>query len=630
MLLPGQVLNNRYQIVNQLGQGGFGAVYRAWDTSLRRACAVKENLDISPESQKQFALEASILANLHHPSLPRVTDHFTIAGQGQYLVMDFVEGENLENWVGHQGPATCEQAQEWISQVIDALNYLHSQQPPIIHRDIKPANILITPEGRAFLVDFGIVKQYTPGRKTTRAAQACTSGYSPPEQYGRGVTDARSDIYALGATLYNLLTGIEPPDSVQRTIQDTLIPANRASAKVKPKVAVVIARAMELTPALRFQSVLDMGHALKRACGAGLIVGQGWLKVATAVLAVVLCGLVVAGVAMAVPFMIASTPTPTDQLPPGFTETPTSRPPGRTIAPSPTERREPREESTPTPQSSKDMQRILTLSPEDGVIVMASARSGHTEIWLMNADGTGLRQLTNHQHYSDEPEFSPDGQWIAFERKYGDQDDYEIHIISRDSGGEYSLGQGREPAWSPDGQWIAFEDGDGRGHIQVWRMTSDGGNREQLTFDDHDNRAPDWSPDGKYLAMMSKVGNNWQIVILDVASQRQTPITKGSPDKRFPAWSPDGQWIAYNTLKGGAPDQIWVIDVNGENASKLTSGGQNGRPCWSQDSRYLLYNSTKGGAGQIMRVALEGGESQVVSPPVGSSNGDQQPDWSQP
>ncbi|MBN2550836.1 MAG: serine/threonine protein kinase, partial [Anaerolineales bacterium] len=201
-LSPGQTLNNRYRIVTLLGQGGFGAVYRAWDLNLERPRALKENLDTSEAAQRQFKREAQLLSDLSHPNLPKVIDHFVLPGQGQYLVMEYVEGEDLQQMLERQGPLTEAQALDWIGQVCEALIYLHSQTPPVIHRDIKPANIKITPQGKAMMVDFGIAKASAAGQKTTVGARAVTPGYSPPEQYGQGTTDAQSDVYALGATLY--------------------------------------------------------------------------------------------------------------------------------------------------------------------------------------------------------------------------------------------------------------------------------------------------------------------------------------------------------------------------------------------------------------------------------------------
>ena len=151
-LANGLILHDRYKVETLLGQGGMGAVYKAWDQSLNIPVAVKENLDATPEAQAQFGREAHILASLSHPNLPRVTDTFFIPGQGQYLVMDYVEGEDLQSMLQRQGTLPQAHVLSWILQICDALAYLHSQPSPIIHRDIKPSNIRIRLDGRAMLV----------------------------------------------------------------------------------------------------------------------------------------------------------------------------------------------------------------------------------------------------------------------------------------------------------------------------------------------------------------------------------------------------------------------------------------------------------------------------------------------
>jgi eukaryotic-like serine/threonine-protein kinase len=264
-LSTGQILNNRYRIVRLLGQGGFGAVYRAWDMNLNIVCALKENLDTSPEAQRQFAREASLLATLRHPHLPVVGDHFSLAGQGQYLVMDYVEGEDLQAMLDRTGgPLPLAQVLPWIIQVCDALTYLHTHLPPVIHRDIKPANIKITPQSQAVLVDFGVAKVYDPNLKTTLGARAVTPGYSPPEQYGRGTTDARSDIYALGATFYTLLTGDTPPDSVDIMTRRASMPAPASSLnlQISPQVSAAIEKAMQPDWSQRYTSAAEFALAL--------------------------------------------------------------------------------------------------------------------------------------------------------------------------------------------------------------------------------------------------------------------------------------------------------------------------------------------------------------------------------
>ncbi|MGQ9518886.1 MAG: protein kinase domain-containing protein [Candidatus Fervidibacter sp.] len=260
----GTVLHRRYRLERVLGCGGMGAVYFATDLRLNSKVAVKENLDMSPESQKQFGMEARILAALRHPNLPRVQDFFVADGR-QYLVMDYIAGESLEDIVKKRGPLPPQMAVKWMTQVMEAVHYLHSQNPPVIHRDIKPSNIKIGPDNRAYLVDFGIAKILKVGSRTQAGARAVTPGYSPPEQYGTAPTDQRSDIYALGATLYFAVTGRIPPEAIERITgkTDKLIPPRSINPTIPPNLEQVILRAMKVNREERFSSVKEMVFALR-------------------------------------------------------------------------------------------------------------------------------------------------------------------------------------------------------------------------------------------------------------------------------------------------------------------------------------------------------------------------------
>jgi eukaryotic-like serine/threonine-protein kinase len=307
-LETGQVLHDRYLIQARLAEGGFGAVYRGWDRRLERACAIKENLLEGLSSQRQFEREARILAHLKHPNLPNVSDYFIIEGQGQYLVMEFIEGSDLQELLQEAGgPLPGRQVLSWMVQVCQALEYLHAQEPPIIHRDIKPANIKITPDGRAVLVDFGIAKVYNRAATTTLGAQAATPGYAPPEQY-EGATDARSDVYSLGATLYALLTGSPPSKSTEiaSRIKPPPPPADLLNPQVPPRVSAVIARAMDIAWDRRYTSVAELRQALEAAWSVPLPRPKtarrrsgwlGWGLAAGAILAgsLVICGMLVYG-----------------------------------------------------------------------------------------------------------------------------------------------------------------------------------------------------------------------------------------------------------------------------------------------------------------------------------------------
>lgn len=255
----GTILQRRYRLERVLGCGGMGAVYFATDLALGISVAVKENLDSTPEGIRQFETEAHILAGLRHPNLPRVQDFFS-ANNRQYLVMDFISGESLEDVVEKKGSLPSEEVMRWLGQIMEAVSYLHSQKPPIIHRDIKPANIKLCSDGRAYLVDFGIAKQLQIGTRTQAGARAVTAGYSPPEQYGTAPTDQRSDIYSLGATLYFALTGRVPPEAIERVTgkTDKLIPPRSINPFVPAALEKVILRAMRVNREERYNSVADM------------------------------------------------------------------------------------------------------------------------------------------------------------------------------------------------------------------------------------------------------------------------------------------------------------------------------------------------------------------------------------
>ncbi len=263
-LYTGQVINNRYRIVKLLGQGGFGAVYRAWDMNFQMPCALKENFDTSPDAQAQFLREAQMLRTLRHPNLPLVADYFPLPGQGQYLVMDYIEGEDLQSLLQSAGSNGLPENKvlPWITQVLDALDYLHQQSPPIIHRDIKPANIKITPQGKAVLVDFGIAKIHDPLARTATGARAVTPGFSPFEQYGSAPTDARSDVYALGATLYAALTGQQPVESINRIGGQELLAPRSLNPQISLGVEQAVLNALQLMPPDRFQSAAEFKSAL--------------------------------------------------------------------------------------------------------------------------------------------------------------------------------------------------------------------------------------------------------------------------------------------------------------------------------------------------------------------------------
>lgn len=251
-----QMIGGRYQILELFSDGGFGAVYMAADLRDNSRCVLKKNKDTSEEGHRQFAREASLMRKLNHPNLARILDYLDLP-EGQYLVMELIQGDDLQALIARHGAAPLERALSYIGQICDALDYLHSQT--IIHRDVKPANIRITADERAVLMDFGIAKTSQPDIRTTIGARTVSPGFSPPEQYGQNSTDFRADVYALGATVWSMLTGRAPQESVDRMGSDRMFPMPGA---VSPNVQRALQRALMLDPAQRFVSVKDFWQAI--------------------------------------------------------------------------------------------------------------------------------------------------------------------------------------------------------------------------------------------------------------------------------------------------------------------------------------------------------------------------------
>ena len=228
-----------------------GAVYEAVDERLDSTIALKETFFADERLRKQFEREARLLARMHHPALPRVSDHFS-EGEGQFLVMHFIDGDDLAEMSAKRGgPFPTEQVLIWADQLLDALDYLHTQDPQIIHRDIKPQNLKLTPRGQIILLDFGLAKGQAGeiSRVTTSASIfGYTPNYAPLEQIQGLGTDARSDLYALAATLYHLMTGVKPPDALTRAAAivngqpDPLKPAHEVNSSVPVRISCGLAK----------------------------------------------------------------------------------------------------------------------------------------------------------------------------------------------------------------------------------------------------------------------------------------------------------------------------------------------------------------------------------------------------
>ena len=264
--LPDQtLLAGRYQLLSRIGQGGMGAVYKAADTRFNnRPLAIKEmsSTGLPParllEAEAAFEREAHLLADLLHPNLPRIYEHFT-ENDRSYLVMDFIEGQTVEEHLEQVGggPLPIEQVIKWAEQLCDVLNYLHTHQPPIIFRDLKPANVMMSESGHIYLIDFGIARIFKPGKQHDTVALG-SPGYAAPEQYGKAQSSPRSDIYSLGALLHHLLTGIDPSEQ-----PFFFRPASQVNPAIDPALDALLQQMLSMDSDRRPASAQEVLNALK-------------------------------------------------------------------------------------------------------------------------------------------------------------------------------------------------------------------------------------------------------------------------------------------------------------------------------------------------------------------------------
>jgi serine/threonine protein kinase len=676
-LQPGSILQGRYSIERQLGkEGGMGAVYLAHDKRLNQPVAVKENLNINPESERQFYREATLLAELRHPNLPRVTDYFILEDK-QYLVMDFIAGEDLHTRAQNK-PPTVEEVLEWADAVCSALTYLHHRKPPVIHRDIKPANLKLKSDGTIVLVDFGLAKTFDQAQTTT-GARGLTPGFSPPEQYGAQRTDTSSDQYSLGATLYNLLTGQRPTDSIERVLKKVPLKSARTLNPAVPEhVDAAIQTSLELKQSDRFQDIETFRAALqgklriettraptrpaapRRRIRTGRILLGGALVVALMVVGVVIA--FQGGLPGSRPetspssteaLVVAVQPSST------FTQTPTwtstTPPPTPTITSTPTITPSPTLVPSPTP---------LPIGGGGRIAFVSDRAEGILQIWTMNPDGSDPRQLTFGPGDKTQPKWSPDGSRLLYVTpggmdNFGNELGLDIKIIRAD-GTEiawvtHNPGDDTDPAWSPDGSLIAFTSTRINELRQVYVL--DASCLEQpagcVSVQPRNiscspdfcavEYAPAWSPLG--FSHPSWLPSNYNIAVATSINQapaqiyfhppepEPTPIDFDRGDRIVSVdhleWAPDGSGIVFTWFYQRGTNEIFFAPFNDRGATyiKLTDGNGNKEPSISPDGNWIIFTSTREQNPEIYLMTANGAnEVNITHNPAR----DMQPDWQPP
>jgi eukaryotic-like serine/threonine-protein kinase len=631
ILETGTLLNNRYRIVSVLGQGGMGAVYRAVDERLGSPVAVKENLNLAEEFARQFKREAVTLASLRHPALPRVADYFAFPKQGQYLVMDYIEGEDLRQRIERADHLPDREVVLIGEAVCDALTYLHTRVPPVIHRDIKPGNIKITPTQKVFLVDFGLVKLDYGNQATTTGARAMTPGYSPPEQYGTARTDARTDIYSLAATLYAALTGSIPEDSITRATRNVpLTPIPSLVPHCSKHLAVVIEKGLELNPIDRYQTAAEFREALLTALelttsfvspprvsapppeiedratleeeveeifstpepepvpviepellhepvSATNAVDDNKpfrsksriLLISAGVISLLVLGSFFVPWANLPTFVQTPPPPPVAVQP---TSTHTLVPPTKTQV----AKISPTVGATPNPtETSKPLVVVNppTITPSNILPTSETqtpAIGGSNQI-AFASDRTGNLQI-----------------WTM------DADGSNQKQITGLANGAC------QPAWSPDGALLAFiSPCNGRKDIyqgaKIYLSDADGKNLNTLPIplNPAGDFSPAWSPDGKMLAFTSlRTDSRPHIFLYSFEDSSIKQVTNAAYGDIQPAWAPSGLQLAF--VRNFPNAQIWITDLSGKQQFQYSPSGAviNSFPEWSRDGSILFYSQT--------------------------------------
>jgi serine/threonine protein kinase len=621
------LLAGRYRIIGIVGKGGFGAVYKAQDVRRNAALVAIKSINLHGLSSEEvieatdtFNREMLLLSELQHSNLPRIYDHFTDR-EHWYLAMDFIEGETLDEYLSKVkgGHLAVEEVLYIGVQLCTVLDYLHSQQPPIIFRDVKPANVMRMATGHLYLIDFGIARRFTPGQKRDTTVLG-SPGYAPPEQYGRAQTTVQSDIYSLGATLRHLLTGKDASEAVfssaspyvQRVpaeLQQLLAQMLELDAGKRPASMDVVKRTLQRIQ--KWQMSLHTSSLPPRVLPAGLpsqhpgyagqqtplMGGPGGQVLQSPAKRGISRRTVIIGLVSLVGLVTIGGGLTLSALSQGSQSSPQSFPQSPQVSPEP---------HLLYTYSGLNVEDAVAWSP-DGKRIASGSWDTTVQVWDA-ADGGHV--YTYHGHSADvfAVAWSPDGRRIA---SAGDKT---VQVWDAANGGHVYTYRGHSDgvfavAWSPDGRRIASGSWDTT--VQVWDAANGG---HVYTYSGHSGSvsAVAWSPDGRRIASGSA---DQTMQVWDAANGGHVYTYRGHSNGVLAvAWSPDGKRIA-----SGARDhtvQVWDAADGGHVYTYSGHSGSVYAVAWSPDSKRIA----SGSADQTMQVwdAADGGNVYTYSGHSGS------------
>jgi Tol biopolymer transport system component/predicted Ser/Thr protein kinase len=629
----GRILGH-YTVLDKLGEGGMGVVYRAFDTHLNRPVAIKvlrpESI-ADPERKRRFVQEAQSASALNHPNIITIHDISTAHGM-DFIVMEYIAGKTLDQLIGRKGLLVGE-ALKYAVQIGDALARAHAKG--IVHRDLKPTNVMVTDDGLVKVLDFGLAKLTEPSEtdelaptktlkpRTEEGAIVGTVAYMSPEQAEGKRVDARSDIFSFGSVLYEMITG-------RRAFQgETKLSTLTAILREEPKplrevletapreVERVITHCLRKDPSRRFQHMDDVKtllEELKEESDSGRLISgapgakkpaRRWVLAA----AIIAGAFLLAGVA-GVMWWLGKPKPPARQ--PIFTQL--TDQPGQELYPS--------------------------LSPDGKSLLYASRASGNWDIYLQRVGGKNPINLTKSSPADDtQPAFSPDGEQIAFRSERG-------------GGGIFVMGAtgesvkrltdfGYEPAWSPDGKQIVFatagiaDPADRPTVSQLWSVNVDSGQKRPVTTKEvvQDAVQPDWSPHGYRIAYWGLRGGQRDIWTVSADGKQPVPVTQDAYTDWSPAWSPDGAYLYFSSDRGGSMN-LWRVPIDERSGKVLgpleaimTPSPYSGLLSISRDARRVAYVqqvSTR----NLQKIGFDPGAEKLLGQPVWITQGSKQVAWS--
>ncbi|MBN2678161.1 MAG: PD40 domain-containing protein, partial [Anaerolineaceae bacterium] len=578
----------------------------------------------------------------------------------QILVMDYIAGEDLAALIKKEGAQPLDKVIHWAVQLADALMYMHQQKPPVIHRDIKPGNVKITPAGEAVLVDFGIAKASELTQVTATGATGYTPGFAPPEQIGGMRTGPSSDQYSLAATIYQLLSGRQPEDAIQRGLgKVTLTPIHELMPEIPPHLGRALERGMSLRPEQRFQDIEEFVQAMKdpdfqpavspvttKQKGRHIIQrkpGRVWIwLVGAAGLLILLAGIVIAGNKL-LPGVVANlkqTPVPTVDMDAVMaTGIASAASATRTHLAGLAMEAATLNAPTLTPTTDK-----VILGGGGELAFVSDRGDGKTlQIWTMMIYMNNqsrivpgeAHQLTFSQGDKYQPSWSPDGTQMVYVAPGSDGNGLDIWRMAADGSDAVDLtnkpGDETDPAWSPDGHLIAYTKPSSEGAPLLYYMNNDGSG-VQLLSEDYQESQPTWSADKQWLVYVISARDYDYLYMRRMQQGSLIPVAFDQ-DSYFgrlgqvshPFFSPDGEWIAYTRLNSRATYICTVgFESRGADLQQLTTSGLDSWSAWSADSRWIAFSSTRDGNPEIYVMTSSG---QMQTRLTDNSARDIQPSW---